>query len=181
MTCKASSYSCMQTNDKGECIQRKYIYNCTQSLNENACEALEKLPECEVRKSTCIERDGPKCLAYKRKSSAKVTQKSPLPALTSSIQTSLSAPLSRLTPASLLKIILPARCFEPNVWKARQKRSSTACRSIRTAGSMNTLMSAAPEPAAPERRKMTAESSRLIKTASKFLPSALPSMTKANA
>ena len=66
MTCKASSYSCMQTNDKGECIQRKYIYNCTQSLNENACEALEKLPECEVRKSTCIERDGPKCLAYKK-------------------------------------------------------------------------------------------------------------------
>lgn len=66
MTCKASSYSCMQTNDKGECIQRKYIYNCTQSLNENSCVALEKLPECEVRKSTCIERDGPKCLAYKK-------------------------------------------------------------------------------------------------------------------
>lgn len=66
MTCKASGYSCMQTNDKGECIQRKYIYNCTKSLNENACEALEKLPECEIRKSTCIERDGPKCLAYKK-------------------------------------------------------------------------------------------------------------------
>lgn len=66
MTCKASGYSCMQTNDKGECIQRKYIYNCTKSLNENSCEALEKLPECEVRKSTCIERDGPKCLAYKK-------------------------------------------------------------------------------------------------------------------
>ena len=178
MTCKASSYSCMQTNDKGECIQRKYIYNCTQSLNENACEALEKLPECEVRKSNATVRS---VLLIKRKSSAKVTQKSPLPALTSSIQTSLSAPLSRLTPASHLKIILPARCFEPNVWKARQKRSSTACRSIRTAGSMNTLMSAAPEPAAPERRKMTAESSRLIKTASKFLPSALPSMMSANA
>ena len=66
MTCKASGYSCMQTNDKGECIQRKYIYNCTKSLNENACEALEKLPECEIRKSTCIERDGPKCLVYKK-------------------------------------------------------------------------------------------------------------------
>ena len=165
MTCKASSYSCMQTNDKSECIQRKYIYNCTQSLNENA-----------VSNATAQS-----VLLIKRKSSAKATPKSQPPAPTSSIQTLSSVPLNPRTPASLLKIILPARCFEPNVWKARQKRSSTACRSIRTAGSMNTLMSAAPEPVAPERRKMTAESSRLIKTASKFLPSALPSMMSANA
>lgn len=121
MTCKASGYSCMQTNDKGECIQRKYIYNCTKSLNENACEALEKLPECEIRKSTCIERDGPKCLAYKKRSSVKATQKSPHPTPTSLIQTLSSVPLNPRTLVFRLKIIRPVRCFERNALKARQK------------------------------------------------------------
>lgn len=181
MTCKASSYSCMQTNDKGECIQRKYIYNCTQSLNENACEALEKLPECEVRKSTCIERDGPKCLAYKKEIFCKGDSE-------------ISAPGADIIDSNIvIGAIEPSDTCLP-------LKDHPACTVLRTEcveGPAEKIINGVPVykdcwkyehtyvcsagTGAPERRKMTAESSRLLKTASKFLPSALPSMMSANA
>lgn len=66
MSCKTPSFVCLEEDENGDCIKRKYVYDCVKSSEENTCEALEKLPECSVQKSECLERDGVKCIAYKK-------------------------------------------------------------------------------------------------------------------
>lgn len=66
MSCKTPSFVCVEEDDAGDCVTRKYIYDCVKSTEENSCAPLEKLPECSVRSSVCEDRDGLKCIAYKK-------------------------------------------------------------------------------------------------------------------
>lgn len=66
MKCGTPKFECLETAENGTCIARKYIYECVKAVNENACSALEILPECEIRSSKCIERNGPTCIAYQK-------------------------------------------------------------------------------------------------------------------
>lgn len=64
-SCKVLKSEC-DYNDEGDCVRTHYIYECVETVNQNQCSPLEASSECVQKKSTCIERDGLKCIAYKK-------------------------------------------------------------------------------------------------------------------
>lgn len=66
LTCKAPKSVCSKTDATGACIEKTYSYSCIKNVKDNRCEPLEAVKTCTTQKSVCIERDGFKCLAYRK-------------------------------------------------------------------------------------------------------------------
>ncbi len=80
MSCTLQSSSCTEVGGikiidgveiETDCWEQTQEYRCIETVNENSCEALEKIAACKEQSSKCIDKVGLRCYAMEKKSSAK--------------------------------------------------------------------------------------------------------------